>query len=192
MAEQYAGKSPFERAKSQAVTAAVFGLVYAALTAVLVFFPGVLGGYFDVSGINLWVLAEVAWADIAVIALLSVGVFAKSRVCALLLLFNFVAHQGFFIYSHLEAFEPHQFIPALVFLLIYLLGVKGAFTYRRIKKDRASLSYTDKFYTANGKDTAAYDPNLAAISTFDDPDAQQADAHKKTAGRKARLLFWRK
>jgi len=101
----------------------VAGLISAGITLVVTLVA--------ISGVSL--MGFTAWQllDVIFILGLTLGIYKKSRVCAVAMLGYFVASKIMLIS---ETGKPSGLVTALIFIYYYWQGVMGTFAYHRVKK----------------------------------------------------------
>jgi hypothetical protein len=84
-----------------------------------------------ISGVSL--MGYTAWEllDVVLILGLTLGIYKKSRVCAIAMLTYFVASKIMLIS---ETGKPSGLVTALIFIYYYWQGVLGTFAYHRFRK----------------------------------------------------------
>ena len=101
----------------------VAGLISAGVTLVVTLLA--------ISGVSLMGYAAWELLDVVLILGLTLGIYKKSRVCAIAMLTYFVASKIMLIS---ETGKPSGLVTALIFIYYYWQGVLGTFAYHRFRK----------------------------------------------------------
>jgi len=85
------------------------------------------------SGMKIMGFSEWELLDVALILGLAIGIYFKSRTCAVLMLVYFVASK---IFIMVESGKPTGALMAAVFIYFYWQGVAGTFAYHKFRKSQ--------------------------------------------------------